>query len=329
MYRIVFNLLLKRLNPEFAHHLGTIGIRLLALFSKPTRPSETASVAGLSFTNRIGMAAGFDKNAKLIRPLYRLGFGHVEIGTVTPLPQPGNPKPRLFRIPVQRALINRMGFNNDGADVIAQRLAALRRAGGDLPVIGVNIGKNKTTGLADAAKDYEVCARKLAPFADYLAINVSSPNTPGLRDLQQIESLKPILEVVVANSQSKPVFLKIAPDISDADALEIGRLAVASKLAGVIATNTTVSRDGITGRLAQEAGGLSGPPVATRSKALLQLLGANFGEELALVSVGGIETSADVQERLAAGADLVQGYTGFVYFGPFWAKALSRGVPQG
>ena len=325
MYRFLFNVFLRRLDPEFAHHLGAWTLK--AMFAlRLIRPSagQEVVVAGISFPNRIGMAAGFDKDAKLVRQLHALGFGHVEIGTVTAQAQPGNPRPRLFRIPKHRALINRMGFNNEGADAIAARLAALRASGAKLPVIGVNIGKTKVVELGDAAADYRYSAEKLAPYADYLAVNVSSPNTPGLRDLQQIASLKPILEAVAEHSGGKPVFVKIAPDVTNEEAIEIAQLSEELGLAGVIAANTTISRDGIDSQIAKEPGGLSGPVLAERSKELLRVLRKKLPNEMVIISVGGIETAADVIERLELGADLVQGYTGFVYFGPFWAKSLTR-----
>ena len=325
MYRFLFNVFLKRLDPEFAHHLGAWTLK--AMFAlRLIRPSsgQEVVVAGISFPNRIGMAAGFDKDAKLVRQLHALGFGHVEIGTVTAQAQPGNPRPRLFRIPEQRALINRMGFNNEGADAVAARLAALRASGTKLPVIGVNIGKTKVVELKDAAGDYRYSAEKLAPYADYLAVNVSSPNTPGLRELQQISSLRPILEAVVEKSGGKPVFVKIAPDVTNEEAIEIAQLSEQLGLAGIIATNTTITRDGIDSEVAKESGGLSGPVLAERSKELLKVLRNKLPKEMAIISVGGIETAAHVNERLELGADLVQGYTGFVYFGPFWAKSLTR-----
>lgn len=325
MYRFLFNVFLKRLDPEFAHHLGAWTLKTMFAL-RLIRPSsgEEVVVAGISFPNRIGMAAGFDKDAKLVRQLHALGFGHVEIGTVTAQAQPGNPRPRLFRIPKQRALINRMGFNNEGADAVATRLAALRASGAKLPVIGVNIGKTKVVELKDAAGDYRYSAEKLAPYADYLAVNVSSPNTPGLRELQQISSLRPILEAVVEKSGGKPVFVKIAPDVTNDEAIEIAQLSEQLGLAGIIATNTTISRDGIDSEVAKESGGLSGPVLAERSKELLKVLRSKLPKEMAIISVGGIETAAHVNERLELGADLVQGYTGFVYFGPFWAKSLTR-----
>ena len=325
MYRFLFNVFLRRLDPEFAHHLGAWTLK--AMFAlRLIRPSagQEVVVAGISFPNRIGMAAGFDKDAKLVRQLHALGFGHVEIGTVTAQAQPGNPRPRLFRIPKHRALINRMGFNNEGADAIAARLAALRASGAKLPVIGVNIGKTKVVELGDAAADYRYSAEKLAPYADYLAVNVSSPNTPGLRELQQLVSLRPILEAVVEHSGGKPVFVKIAPDVTNEEAIEIAQLSKELGLAGVIASNTTISRDGIDSQIAKEPGGLSGPVLAERSKELLKVLRSKLPKEMVIISVGGIETAADVRERLELGADLVQGYTGFVYFGPFWAKSLTR-----
>jgi dihydroorotate dehydrogenase len=325
MYRFLFNVFLKRLDPEFAHHLGAWTLKTMFAL-RLIRPSsgQEVVVAGISFPNRIGMAAGFDKDAKLVRQLHALGFGHVEIGTVTAQAQPGNPRPRLFRIPKQRALINRMGFNNEGTDAVAARLAALRASGAKLPVIGVNIGKTKVVELKDAAGDYRYSAEKLAPYADYLAVNVSSPNTPGLRELQQISSLRPILEAVVEKSGGKPVFVKIAPDVTNEEAIEIAQLSEQLGLAGIIATNTTITRDGIDSEVAKESGGLSGPVLAERSKELLKMLRTKLPKDMAIISVGGIETAAHVNERLELGADLVQGYTGFVYFGPFWAKSLKR-----
>lgn len=333
MYRFLFNLFLKRLDPEFAHDLGVLAIRLMRWsgLTNGIRKNRAVTLAGIEFPNRFGMAAGFDKNGKLIRELGELGFGHVEIGTVTAKAQPGNPKPRLFRLPAHRALINRMGFNNDGADQVARRLAKLRarETGGGirrkvkLPVIGVNIGKSKVTELSEAAADYAYSAKLLAPYADYLAINVSSPNTPGLRDLQQVSALRPILEGVIAQSQSKPVFVKIAPDLTDEDALAVAGLARDLGLAGVIATNTTLDRSRVAGPNSTETGGLSGPPVSYRSLELLKLLRAELPAPMVLISVGGVETEDQMRERLNLGADLVQAYTGFIYFGPFWPSKMA------
>ena len=324
MYKALFNLFFRRLDAEFAHQLGALIILLAGLL--PVEKSKNQlEVAGIKFSNRIGMAAGFDKNAKLIRGLHRLGFGHVEIGTVTPRPQPGNEKPRLFRIPELHALINRMGFNNDGALEVAKRLKQLRERSATLPVIGVNIGKNKLTESSQATDDYAFCASELAQYADYLAVNVSSPNTPGLRDLQQVDALRPILEAVKAKSEGKPIFVKISPDSPDPDLLDIAKLITELDLAGVIATNTTVLRPIDALNNLSESGGLSGKPLAERSIEVLVLLRAALPGK-AIISVGGIETAADVQERLRLGADLVQGYTGFVYFGPSWAKQLAKGA---
>ena len=287
-------------------------------------------VMGLSFNGHFGMAAGFDKNAEMIKELGQLGFSHVEIGTVTRFAQEGNPKPRLFRLKKDLSLINRMGFNNDGADAVSRRLEKLRSSGAKLPIVGVNIGKSKITELEDAVSDYEYSAEKLAPFADYLAVNVSSPNTPGLRSLQAIDQLEPILQAVIAKASGKPVLVKIAPDLADEDVVAVAALATKLALAGVIATNTTVSRSGL--KTASKsvsgmgAGGLSGPVLKDRSIEVLKLLRANLPNEIAIVSVGGVFTSSDVVKRLELGAALVQGYTGFVYEGPLWARKINRGL---
>jgi len=293
----------------------------------PKLRSKTVEVMGLSFDGPFGLAAGFDKNAIAVRALGELGFSHVEIGTVTAIAQPGNPKPRLFRLKADRALINRMGFNNDGAEVVAARLRNLRNSGVVLPVLGVNIGKSKVVELEDAVQDYRTSARLLAPYADYVAVNVSSPNTPGLRALQETKALKPILEAVLTETKGKPVLVKIAPDLLDEDILEVCKLAVSLKLAGVIATNTTIQRAGLVTDqervTAMGSGGLSGAPLNDRSLEVLRLIRKNFGASLTVISVGGIENRQQVDQRLKAGADLVQGYTGFVYFGPLWARKLN------
>jgi len=280
---------------------------------------------GLNFENLLGMAAGFDKNGQLIRELHALGFGHVEIGTVTPRAQPGNPKPRLFRLPKNRALINRMGFNNEGADVVAERIRTLRNSGFPLPVIGINIGKNKDTSAQDAASDYELAATKLAPLADYLVINVSSPNTAGLRDLQQVDALRPILTAVLKVSGSTPVLLKIAPDLGTSDIEAVTALVNELNLAGMVATNTTISRANLIAESnTGELGGLSGPMLQERALEVLDLIRAGLAKDKTVISVGGVFTRSDLQQRIDRGADLVQGYTGFVYGGPAWAKSLTR-----
>jgi dihydroorotate dehydrogenase len=335
MYRLFFNLIFSRFNPETAHYLGIFLIKFLgfsglaSLTQLGIKPQPT-SAFGLDFKGPFGMAAGFDKNAEVVRQLGQLGFSHVEIGTVTRHAQPGNPKPRLFRLKKDLSLINRMGFNNEGADAVAKRLGLLRKSRKKLPVIGVNIGKSKVTEIEDARSDYAYSAEKLAPFADYLAVNVSSPNTPGLRSLQAIEQLEPILVAVLEKSLGKPVLVKIAPDLADEDVIAVAGLARKLNLAGVIATNTTTSRSGLLADNekveAMGSGGLSGPVLAKRSLEVLVLLRANLPAEMAVVSVGGVFTGEQVSERLSLGAQLVQGYTGFVYEGPLWARKINRAL---
>jgi dihydroorotate dehydrogenase len=326
-YRFIFRAFFQKLDPEFAHELVVAGLkaaRILGLLRAP-KPKNSYPVMGLNFENLLGMAAGFDKNGQLIRELHALGFGHVEIGTVTPRAQPGNPKPRLFRLPKNRALINRMGFNNEGADVVAERIRTLRNSGVPLPVIGINIGKNKDTSAQDAASDYELAANKLAPLADYLVINVSSPNTAGLRDLQQVDALRPILTAVLKVSGSTPVLLKIAPDLATSDIEAVTALVNELNLAGMVATNTTISRANLIAEAnTGELGGLSGPMLQERALEVLDLIRAGLAKDKTVISVGGVFTRSDLQQRIDRGADLVQGYTGFVYGGPAWAKSLTR-----
>ena len=272
LYSLAFKLFLSKLDPEQAHHLGMFAIRLASSLRLtkllPKIRSTSVRAFGLEFSSPFGLAAGFDKNAIAVKALGELGFSHVEIGTVTALAQEGNEAPRLFRLKADRALINRMGFNNDGAEVIAKRLEKLRSTNQKLPVIGINIGKSRLVEVEDAVADYETSAKLLAPWADYLAVNVSSPNTPGLRSLQSIEALRPILEAVIKQSQGKPVLVKIAPDLADEDVLDIAKLAKQLGLAGIIATNTTISRSGLkTDQVAVDAmgaGGLSGAPLNGR-----------------------------------------------------------------
>ena len=329
LYRLIFNLFFKNIDPELAHKLGVMGFTFAFKIGliRPSRSSKKVKVMGLEFDNRLGIAAGFDKNAKYIKPLHALGFGHVEIGTVTALAQPGNPKPRMFRIPEFRALINRMGFNNEGAAVVADRLRQLRSEGGRLPIIGVNIGKSKVTAPEQAADDYRQSAKLLAPFADYLAVNVSSPNTPGLRDLQQVEALAPILRAVLEESLGKPVLVKVAPDLNDQDLFGVIDLVGELGLAGIIAANTTIKRENVgDSKVLSEAGGLSGPVLATRSVQMLKLIRERLGEGFVVISVGGIETSHQALERTELGADLVQAYTGFVYGGPLWPRRVAKAL---
>jgi dihydroorotate dehydrogenase len=333
MYKLLFNLFFKPLDAEFAHHIGMTVIRVAGALgiTKMARIKSPGSIQvqamGLHFDSPFGVAAGFDKNAKAIKPLGDLGFSHVEIGTVTRHAQPGNDKPRLFRLIADRALINRMGFNNEGADAVALRLEKLRSQNANsLPIIGVNIGKSKITPVEEAVEDYRYSARRLAKYADYLAVNVSSPNTPGLRSLQSVEALKPILEAVLQESGGKPVLVKIAPDLADEDIIAVANLSIELELAGVIATNTTIGREGLTTPAEKVAalgpGGLSGAPLKKRSLEVLQLLNLSLGGRGVIISVGGVETAGEVSERLSAGATLVQGYSGFIYEGPFWARKI-------
>jgi len=337
MYRLFFRLVLSRLDPEFAHHLAFVVIRIVGwpvlrpiarAFTRPRR-QHVVRTLGLEFPTPFGLAAGFDKEALGIAGLGALGFGHVEVGTITGRAQPGNPKPRLFRLIPDLAVVNRMGFNNAGAEAAAPRIARARRSA-RRPVIGVNIGKTKLVPVEEAIDDYLVSTRLLAPHADYLVVNVSSPNTPGLRGLQELDKLDPLLAAVRDAAGGVPVLVKIAPDLTDDQALRIAELTLRLDLAGIVATNTTLSREGLTTDPAVvEAagdGGLSGAPLAARSLAMLRLLRASVGPELCLISVGGVTTAAQVHERLAAGATLVQGYTAFLYEGPFWARKINRGI---
>jgi dihydroorotate dehydrogenase len=291
----------------------------------PADPVLASTVFGVRFPGPLGLAAGFDKDGVGLLTWGAMGFGYAEIGTVTAQPQPGNPAPRMFRLPADRALLNRMGFNNLGAGTLAIRLARHRP---EVP-IGVNIGKTKTTPAAGAVDDYRTSARLVGPLASYLVVNVSSPNTPGLRDLQAVESLRPILAAVVAET-STPVLVKIAPDLSDSDIDEIADLAVELGLAGIVATNTTVSRADLVTPGASDlgAGGISGPPVARRALEVLRRLYDRVGDRLVLISVGGIETADDAWERITAGASLLQGYTGFIYGGGSWAKQIHDGIAR-
>lgn len=332
IYPILFRLVLSKLDPERAHHLGMFAIKLASALRLtkllPKIKSQPVHAMGLSFDAPFGLAAGFDKNAVAVRALGEIGFSHVEIGTVTAIAQSGNEAPRLFRLKEDRALINRMGFNNDGAEIVAKRLAKLRATKQKLPVIGVNIGKSRVVDVNDAVADYQTSAKLLAPYADYIAVNVSSPNTPGLRSLQDVSSLRPILQAVIAESLGKPVLVKIAPDLTDEAIIEVAQLAKELHLAGVIGTNTTISRENLitpADKVASMgAGGLSGAPLDTRSLEVLKVLRKNLNPEQVVISVGGVETSAQMQQRLNAGANLVQGYTGFVYLGPLWARAVNK-----
>jgi dihydroorotate dehydrogenase len=294
---------------------------------------------GLTFPGPLGLAAGFDKNAEAIDALAALGFSFVEVGTVTGDAQPGNPRPRLFRLPADRAIVNRMGFNNDGAERVAQRLAqrlAQRSAQRPPVILGINIGKTKAVPDHPAQRvvtDYEKSTRLLAPYADYLVVNVSSPNTPGLRDLQASARLRPLLKAVRrqadrVTARRVPLLVKIAPDLSDAEVRDVADLAFELGLDGLVATNTTIGRDGLASGEQEVrragAGGLSGPPLRRRSLEVLRILRERVGADMVLISVGGISTARDAKERLDAGATLLQAYTAFVYEGALWPSRLQR-----
>ncbi|KQO65069.1 quinone-dependent dihydroorotate dehydrogenase [Curtobacterium sp. Leaf261] len=335
-YRVVFRTVFANMDPERAHHLAFGAIRMLPQipllrgaaerYGRPTA-ADGVTTMGIHFPSRFGLAAGFDKDAKAVIGLGLLGFGHVEVGTLTAKPQPGNDRPRLFRLIQDRALINRMGFNNSGAARAARRLERARRFPGR-PVIGVNIGKSRVVAVEDAVEDYLDSTRMLAPFADYLAVNVSSPNTPGLRGLQEIDQLRPLLRGVRQAAGRVPVLVKIAPDLTDDQIDAIAGLAVELELAGVIATNTTIERSGLTTSAseveAMGAGGLSGAPVGERSLAVLRRVRRTVPTAMCVIAVGGVTTEADVEARIAAGATLVQGYTAFLYEGPTWAMRINR-----
>jgi dihydroorotate dehydrogenase len=341
LYRLLIRPLLYAFSAEAAHHFT---MRCLALVSGLPRLCALVQrqlgvhdarlqvkCLGLTFPSPIGLAAGLDKDAQAVPALRALGFGFIEVGTITAQPQPGNPQPRLFRLPRDRALINRMGFNNRGAEVARQRLSQLQR--GSAP-LGVNIGKTKLVANEDAAEDYARSAARLGAYADYLVINVSSPNTPGLRDLQAIESLRPLILRVRAELDAVrpapriPLLLKIAPDLSDPDIDAVADLALALQLDGIIATNTTIARAGLATEAAAVeacgAGGLSGAPLKARALAVLQRLHARLGERVVLIAVGGVESVDDVWERLRAGASLVQVYTALIYDGPGLPARLAR-----
>src|SRR5579863_5411143 len=346
MYQLLFRVVLRRLPAETAHRVGFALIRvagaagaagLLRRWLGPRDPVLRVHALGLEFPGPLGLAAGFDKDARATAGLGALGFGFTEVGTVTARAQPGNPRPRMFRLPADRALVNRMGFNNDGAAAAATRLRRSRRRPGG-PVVGVNIGKNKLTPEDEAAADYAASARLVAAVADYVVVNVSSPNTPGLRDLQAAARLKPVLVAVrealdaADRTRRVPLLVKIAPDLTDTDVDAVADLAVELRLDGIIATNTTTSRDGLASPPAEVAaagaGGLSGPPLCPRALAVLRRLRDRAGDRLVLIAAGGIETPEDAWERLQAGATLVQAYTGFIYGGPLWPRRMHAGLAR-
>ncbi|MFR9796681.1 quinone-dependent dihydroorotate dehydrogenase [Streptomyces sp. MS06] len=344
MYELLFRVVFCRMDPERAHHLAFRWIRLAARIPvlrtfaaavlAPRYGELRTEALGLRMHGPFGLAAGFDKNAVAVDGMAMLGFDHVEIGTVTGEPQPGNPKKRLFRLVPDRALINRMGFNNDGSLAVAARLAS--RTPVFRTVVGVNIGKTKAVPETEAIGDYVKSAERLAPSADYLVVNVSSPNTPGLRDLQAVDRLRPLLTAVreaadrAVPARRVPLLVKIAPDLADEDVDTVADLAVDLGLDGIIATNTTIARDGLglasDPRLVEETGGLSGAPLKARSLQVLRRLYSRVGDRVTLVGVGGVEDAEDAWQRILAGATLVQGYSAFVYQGPFWARRIHKGL---
>ncbi len=333
MYKYVLRPLLFYFDPEQVHHFMFTMIRLLhripgmgsllRAFYTVTDPKLEREVFGLKFKNPVGLAAGFDKDAKLFHELANFGFGFIEIGTLTPLPQAGNPKKRLFRLKEDAAIINRMGFNNGG---VLQAVARLKKNKGVL--IGGNIGKNKDTPNEAATSEYTLCFEALFSFVDYFVVNVSSPNTPNLRVLQDKEPLKQLLQTLqnanTLHPKQKPILLKIAPDLTDEQLLDIIDIVQTTGIAGVIATNTTLSRDGLQSKNSTEMGGLSGKPLTNRSTEVIRFLSEKSNKAFPIIGVGGIHSAQDALDKLEAGASLVQLYTGFVYEGPRLIKAINQ-----
>jgi len=343
LYRVLRPVLF-RLDPERAHNLIVTALAasesLLARRTRPpqpwTHPAVVQRLWDVTFPNPVGLAAGFDKNARAAHVWPLLGFGFAELGTITAHAQPGNPRPRMFRLHDDRAIINRLGFNNAGADAVAARLRRCERVAPPALPIGINIGKSRVTALADAATDYRHSLSRLFPFASYVVINVSSPNTPGLRDLQAETELSALLAALVDENARlaeqhrqppRPLLIKVAPDLSDDALAAIVRVATAGGAAGLVATNTTISREGLRTSTA-EAGGLSGAPLRARATAVIRALRRLGGPELPIIGVGGISSAADAYEKILAGASLVQLYTGMIYEGPRLAARIARGLVE-
>ncbi|MDR3697291.1 quinone-dependent dihydroorotate dehydrogenase [Mucilaginibacter sp.] len=342
MYFLLKPILFK-FDPEKVHHLVTAGLKRFNRFPGGAALSRSLwhmkdprlekEVFGLKFENPIGLAAGFDKNGEFIGEMANLGFGYIEVGTVTPLPQPGNPQPRMFRLPPDGGLINRMGFNNLGVDVVAERIAAFRRNAKSYQkgiIIGGNIGKNKVTPNEDAVSDYIKCFDRLFDVVDYFVVNVSSPNTPGLRALQEKEPLMHLLDTLQKRNKknriSRPILLKIAPDLTDEQLDDIVEIVQKTGIAGVIATNTTISREGLVseGDVKNETGGLSGKPLTQRSTEVIRYLNEKSKGSFPIIGVGGIHSPEDAMEKINAGASLIQLYTGFIYEGPGLIKRINK-----
>ena len=335
MYKLLIRPLLFWFDPEKVHYFTFSAIRFFssipgvssifrAIYVVDDRRLET-EVFGLKFKNRVGLAAGFDKDAVLYNELSNFGFGFIEIGTLTPKPQDGNPKKRLFRLKEDGAIINRMGFNNKGVDAAIQKL----KKNNDV-LIGGNIGKNKLTPNENAVVDYVICFDALYDYVDYFVVNVSSPNTPNLRELQEKEPLTKLLQTLQdlnsARSKQKPILLKIAPDLTNEQLLDIIDIVNTTKIAGVIATNTTVSRDGLLSENKVEVGGLSGKPLTSRSTEVIRFLSEKSNKSFPIIGVGGIHSAQDAIEKLDAGASLIQLYTGFIYEGPALVKAINKKI---
>ena len=342
MYKRLVRPFLFLFSPEKAHAVSVSLFKLLLLipgidgifrwYSNGFERSLRFDKKGLRFPNRVGLAAGFDKNATFYKAFRHLGFGFIEVGTVTPVGQPGNPKPRLFRLPQDEAIINRMGFNNEGVEAMVKRLKNRPKG----LIVGGNIGKNKLTPNEKAVDDYLICFRALQPYVDYYAVNVSSPNTPGLRDLQEKEPLKALLKALQEEARhlkaDQPILLKIAPDLTESELSDIVEIVQECELAGVIATNTTVSRAGLKTSAellaAVGAGGLSGKPVRDRSSEVIRYLREHLGPEPLIIGVGGIHTAEAALEKIDAGADLIQVYTGFIYEGPALIRSIHQQLEQ-
>ena len=345
LYRWLLRPLLYLLPAETAHRLIVGFLKLFMLvpglsvlvrtLAAPQNPITRVRALGFDFPSPVGLAAGFDKDAEVFEALGAVGFAFVEVGTITGESQPGNPSPRLFRLPADRALVNRMGFNNHGAEHAA---GVLSKATGRRTILGVNIGKTKVVPAEDAVRDYRKSARLLGPHADYMVINVSSPNTPGLRDLQAVESLRPLVVGVrealdaAVTDRRVPLLVKIAPDLSDEDVVAVADLALELGLDGLIATNTTISRSGLTTPedivSGIGAGGLSGAPLKARALSVLRLLRQRIGSRMVLISAGGIENADDAWQRIEAGATLVQVYTAMIYEGPALPCRITRGLAE-
>jgi dihydroorotate dehydrogenase len=335
MYKLLLRPLLFLFDPEEVHHFTFSMVKIaskIPFFSNIFRSLYlvndsrlTTEFFGLQFKNPVGLAAGFDKDAKLYKELSDFGFGFIEIGTVTPKPQDGNPKKRLFRLQKDSAIINRMGFNNGGVQEAVIRLKKNKNV-----LIGGNIGKNKLTPNEDAISDYQICFSALYPHVDYFAVNVSSPNTPNLRELQDKKPLTDLLNALQKLNQEtekpKPILLKIAPDLTDSQLLDIIDIVDITKIAGVIATNTTIARENLASENKTETGGLSGKPLTDRSTEVIRFLSQNSNKAFPIIGVGGIHSAQDALEKLDAGASLVQLYTGFIYEGPALVKAINKAV---